>query len=157
MCKILLSYLEPDMQRVFAVYIKLAELTYTLNYLKSHPPFDLFGGLVQSADLKGSSAPSSRAPRDISEICEELIPYSSAQEKEKLSRIAGMFRQMKNLKDMMEMMQMMKDLFPEGGGDLSGILSGITGGNGTDTDGSGNFSFDLSMLAELMKMMNPDP
>lgn len=147
MCKVLLSYLDPSAQQAMAVYIKLSELSYTLSFFKKHPG-------VSPLELPREETP------DVSRICEEMLPFCSPSERERLSSMKQMMQTFRNMQDMMEMMQMMKELFPEGeggntcpgngsGGD---ILSGLAGLSGMDLSGMMNSSgMDLTALFQMFQ------
>lgn len=116
--KILLTYLDPPMQKSIAVYIKFLELQYTLSFFKTHP---------------ASSLP--QFPHEesfnISRLCDELLPLSSPPEQENLKQMKGMYQNFENMQEMMQMIQMMKELFPEGAGPggegNADFLSGLAG------------------------------
>ncbi len=123
MLKILLTYMEPAQQKHMAVYIKLMELKYTISFFKIHP---------------SSSLPNSHSGENFntSRLCDEIIPFCSPAEQEKINNIKKMMQNFENMQEMMQMVQMMKDLFPEGegpfGGDPSEIFSGMSGMSGMD-------------------------
>ena len=106
MCKILLPYLDQKIQQVFALYIKLSELAYTLSFLKSHPFADI--GLREGAGGMSGQNSHSDLGQNIVRICEELTPYSSPAERQRFSKLSDMFSQFQNMQDMMEMIQMMQ-------------------------------------------------
>lgn len=113
--KVLLRLLEPPMQKSIAVYIKFMELQYTLQ----HP------------------CPSQPVPFD--NLCDELIPYCTAQEKQQFTQFRNLQQTMQNLQNMMEMLETMKELFPEGMGfgdgsggfspEMFSAMSSMFGGN----------------------------
>lgn len=98
MYKILLPYLPPKLQIQLAVYIKYEELTYTVSFLSKH----------QSGIFTEKQTP------DIDSLCNELSPYCSFVEKNRLTRIKELINNINNAKEMMEMLNMMKEMFPEG-------------------------------------------
>lgn len=98
MYKILLPYLPPKLQIQLAVYIKYEELTYTVSFLSGH----------QNGIFTGKQMP------DIDSLSNELSPYCSFSEKNKLNRIKELVNNIKNAREMMEMLNMMKEMFPEG-------------------------------------------
>ncbi len=131
MCKVLMVYLDPPARRTMAVYIKLAELSYTLSFLKKHP----FAALSEDA---------CRPKPDIGKICEEVKPYLSPAEQGRLRSVMNTMQSFRNLQDMMEMMQMMQELFPEGGQGGADLLSGLAGlagmGGSSGSSGTGEAS-----------------
>lgn len=141
MCKVLISYLDPPTRRIMAVYIKLAELNYTLSFLKRHPH------AMFSAD------PSPVKP-DMATICEEVQPYLSEAEQSRLQSVIGAMQSFRNLQDMMEMMQMMKELFPEGAmgeGDASDLLSGLAGLSGMNGSQDKEGGLDIAAILQMLK------
>lgn len=127
-CKILLPHMDRNMQKVFSIYIKLSELSYTITYFKHHPNADMHTDSNVDSFIK---------------ICEEIMPYSTAEEKDKLSKISSLFGQIKNIQEMYEMYQMFSDMMPD-----SSAMS--TSGSNPEAE---NTSFDTQLLAEMLKMM----
>lgn len=128
MLKILFSWIPPEQQGIFAIYIKYLELQHAWR-LRSLPPtvcaqnagklsVDFFSG-----DQTGTL-----------ELLDELLPYGNQAERGRIEGMKSMLSNLSRMKDMMEMMQMMKELFPEGfGGDnAADLLSGMTGMPGAD-------------------------
>ena len=97
-CKLLLSYLEPSMQKSLAIYIKYMEFRYTLSYLQKHPKALL----------------PTEPKTDTDRICSEILPFCSPGQKKQVEQFAGMFSNLKNVTEMMETVNMMKEMFPEG-------------------------------------------
>ena len=152
MCKILTSYLEPPLSSMMAVYIKLAELNYTMSFVNSHP----------HAAFPGSSP----EKPDMAKICEEVGPYMNPSEQEQLRSVANTMQSFQNIQEMMEMMQMMRELFPEGGtGDgRTGGVDNENGGSNTGFDpigmmaglsgmGGGENGPDIAQIMQMMQMM----
>lgn len=108
MFKVLLRFLDPSMQKGIAVCIKFMELQYTLQYFqKPH----IISTLPGSAGSTGC---------DFDNICDELLLYCDAQQKQQFTQMRNMLQTMQNLQGMMEMMETMKELFPEGMGNNDG-------------------------------------
>lgn len=97
-CKLLLPYLEPAVQRQLAVLIKYMELEYTLACLHAHPCC-----CQKKEDFSDSDT-----------VCQEILPFCSPSEKKQLQKILEITDTMKNAREMMETVSMMKELFPEG-------------------------------------------
>ena len=97
-CKLLLSYLEPSMQKSLAVYIKYMEFRYPISYFQLHPEAFL---------------PHEQSP-DTNMICNEILPFCSPSQKKQVEQFAGLFSNLKNMKEMMETINMMKEMFPDG-------------------------------------------
>lgn len=99
MLKVLLPCLPPDKQGGLAVYIKMQELFYTMEYIRTN-----------SHRLTEKLGP---APTGDT-LFEQILPYCNASQKSQVRQFQQMSRQMDSLKEMMEMMQMMQEMFPEG-------------------------------------------
>ncbi len=154
MCKVLLSYLPTSSQKTLAVYIKLSELAYTISFFREHPDACLPG--ISSDHFSDSPAKSNE---DFPHICDELMPYLSPGEQDRIRQMKNMMQSFQHMQEMMEMMQMMKELFPEtesaspegneGNGADANILSALTGMSG--------MNIDPSIIAQIMQMMNGTP
>ena len=109
MLKILLPWLAPGQQGGFAVYIKLLELQYTLTFLRRHSDARLLGnGKQLSADFfQGDND-------DTLKLLDELIPFSSQEDRTKIENMKNMMANFKRMQEMMDMIKMMQELFPEG-------------------------------------------
>lgn len=112
MLKILLTYLEPSQQKSIAVYIKFMELQYTISFFNKHP----------SSSARFPKEESFNAAR----LCDEVLPFCSPSEQEKLIGMKNMYQNFENMQEMMQMIQMMQDMFPESenpfGGDFSQLF-----------------------------------
>lgn len=100
MLKVILPYMDNQIQKSMAVYIKLMELNYTIEFLKKHP-YSL-GGYMER-----ESSP------DIFKMCSELLPYCTENEKKQLEQIRNIFQSMEMYKEMSKTMDMMKDFIPD--------------------------------------------
>lgn len=144
MLKLFLSYMEPSVQRQLAVYIKFLELQYTLRFFQNHPS----ASMPLCPEL-------SHPENGIDGLLDEILPFCSNSEKEKIQSFKNMYRNIENIQEVMEMLDMLREISPElfsgsgnsegSGGfgnasDLSGILSGLGG-------------IDMSQMAEMMEMM----
>lgn len=128
MLKILLPRLIPEQQGIFAVYIKLMELQYTLSFLRRHPGTLLFGNVKRlSADFFQEDNTGTL------ELLDELIAFSGPEERQKIQNMKNMMETFRKMKEMMDMIQMMQELFPEGTGgdgnpmDFFSAVSGMPG------------------------------
>ncbi len=156
MLKVLLPYMNHQMQKSMAVYIKFLELNYTIDYFRKHP-YPLCG-CMQKEDSP-----------DIFKMCSELAPYCTENEKKQLEQIKNIQQGMNMYKEMSQTMDMMKDFMP----DAASFMSSFGGGNaffsdeGTgegasennaDSDKSGKTGgaggFDLMNI--LMNMLTPE-
>lgn len=141
MLKVLLSYFDPEVQKMLAVYIKFLELQHTLAYFKNHTHVFPIG-----------QSPSSGNPLDIGNLCQEILPYCTQKEREKMGQLRQMQQSMENFRQMQQMMEMMKELFPDGFPSFSG--SENENGDGTETDAKdsspGGMPFSPELLASFM-------
>lgn len=139
MLKVLLAWIPPSQQGMFAVYIKFLELQHTLSLLQ-HPEKLLTNSRHLSADFfSGDNS-------DTIELLDELLPYSSQTERIRIDNMKNMLQNMGRMKEMMEMAEMMKEMFPDGFGGGDGpmgmpptggmspmdILSSMAGMSGMD-------------------------
>ncbi len=156
MLKVLLPYMNHQMQKSMAVYIKFLELNYTIDYFRKHP-YPLCG-CMQKEDSP-----------DIFKMCSELAPYCTENEKKQLEQIKNIQQGMNMYKEMSQTMDMMKDFMP----DAASFMSSFGGGNAffsdegpeegasennADSDKSGKTGdaggFDLMNM--LMNMLTPE-
>lgn len=126
--KIIMPLFPTSMQGYFAVYIKYLELMYTFSYFDKYK-LPVFSGSADSHT-----------------ILNDLLSYSTPEEKEKISQIKNLFSTMETYQNMMEMMSMMKEMFPEGEQGLSpDMLSGLFGNNG----------FNMSDIFQMFQDTDP--
>lgn len=115
MLKVLLSYLPAGQQGALAVYIKFSELQYALEFLRRPARQPLFRG--RPPILTGRTPffldPFSGDTGGILSLLEELLPFSSPGEREKIQNIQNLLASLGNIREMMEMMETMKDFFPD--------------------------------------------
>lgn len=148
MMKIVMPYLDKQMQKNIAVYIKYMEFQYTLSYFRSYS-FELCGCSIEKEDF------------DISKICSEILPYCTNEEKQKVEQISGLLRSMEMYKEMSKTFEMMKDMFPEGFGDSFPFGAQPDGTNDfmgsfmNSNAGEGNASSN-GMMDMLMNMLTPE-
>lgn len=146
--KVLITYLDPSMQRNMAIYIKYLELQHTMYFFRRYP---------------ASAMPLPREPSmDVSRLCGEMIPYCDDTQRAQMENMQNMFRTFENYKEMMEMVQMMKEMFPEGENPLNGLFGGMDmsqmPGMGQMPDmeqmsGMGQMP-DMSQIFEMFQMFN---
>ncbi|NBI92172.1 hypothetical protein D3Z45_16745 [Lachnospiraceae bacterium] len=162
MLKIVMPYFDKQTQGKLAVYIKYLEFRHTLDHC-SHS-YELSGCSFQKEDF------------NINKLCSELSPFCSNSEKEKLERIAGIFRSIEMYKEMSRTMEMMKDfapdLFADGLGSIFPPNSATDSPDGNDAnfsdgnatvfpDVTGYFSSQANqqnnnMMEMLMGMLSPE-
>lgn len=127
MMKLMLPYLPPSSQKLFAIYIKFQELTHTMNY------FNSFHTGLRNASGRGTP--------DLTSILDDIRPYMNEKD-------AGALEQMMNMLHMMEMMKemgAMDGLFGGGGDDGSGNSAGNSGG----------FA-GMDPMSMMMNMLSPE-
>lgn len=137
MLKIMLPYMDNQIQKYFAIYIKFLELNYTIDYFKKYKA-PIYGCMDQA----GSP--------DLFKLCNELLPYCSESEKKQIEQIRNIFQSMEMYKEMSKTMEMMKDLMPEMGS--MGNFSDLFSGNGS----SGQESGGPDIMSMLMGMLSPE-
>ncbi|MBQ8596532.1 MAG: hypothetical protein IJ409_01960 [Lachnospiraceae bacterium] len=102
MLKIILPFMDNQMQKHLAIYIKFLELSYTIEFLKKHP-FQLCGCTKQESF--------SEFPK----LCGELLPFCSDKEKKQIEQMRGIFQSMEMYREMSQTMEAMKDFMPDMG------------------------------------------
>lgn len=112
-CKILLPYLEPSMQKSLAVYIKFMEFQHTITYFSRYP----------------NACMPACYDDDTNQICNEILPFCSGAQKKQVEQFGNIFANMKNMREMMETVNMMKEMFPEGFS-----MGDVAGGDGSAPD-----------------------
>lgn len=100
MLKVMLPYMDHQVQKSLAIYIKFLELNYTIEFFKKHP-YPLCGCME-----KESSS-------DIFKMCTELLPYCTENEKNQIEQIRNIFQGMEMYKEMSKTMDAMKDFMPD--------------------------------------------
>lgn len=145
--KILSSYFGKPMEKNMAVYIKLMELQYTLQYDPDtgyHSP---------------SAASSDNAAFKIGDLCEEFLPYCDPKERTVMEQMKYLLHTMDQLKEMMEMAEMLKEMFPQTQDPLNTAPDAGTDGTAPDTSFfTSLFGMpDLSFLSQMMQMMQSNP
>lgn len=121
--KVLMTYMDASAQKQIAIYIKLSELQYTMDFFNKHPEASI-SSCQDASDL------------DAGKLCDEILPLCNLEERNRILQMKNMYQSFQQMQEMMEMMQMMKDMFPEGsspfGQDMSDILSAFTQGDNSD-------------------------
>lgn len=165
MMKVFLSYLAPEQQRGLAVYIKFSELQYAMQLARQAPGRPLLHGhrtvLSLQSLLNGSLL---NGDQDgVIELLDELLPFSTSQERAKIEQIKSMLMNIQRMREMMDMMETMKELFPDGFGAAGDMFSaaGGTDGNG-ENDGMANMfagmtGMDPALLAQFMQIFQNGP
>lgn len=105
--KILLTYLEPSVQKQMAILIKYLELQYTITFYQKSP----HSNLKQNKDSY-----------DMSQLCRELTPYCDQTERTQMQSLQNTLSTFENMKEMMEMAEMLKGIMPDDVNDLAPIF-----------------------------------
>lgn len=124
--KIVMPFLDNQMQKYLAIYIKYMELQYTISFFKKRP-YKLCGCYEQES------------PSDLKSLCNALLPYAAEKEKKQIEQFMGIFQAMDMYKEFSQTFEMMKDFMPD--------MGDLTGGN---SEGGGD------MMNMLMSMLNPE-
>ena len=95
MLKVILPYMQPQMQQMIAIYIKLNELIIAFRFSKG---------------ITYTCSPGSKKEFDFNCLLKDLSPFMSDSEKEMANQFASMQENMEQFKQMSEMMQMMNDM-----------------------------------------------
>lgn len=152
MLKVILPYMDNQTQKSMAVYIKFLELSYTIEFYKKHP-YPVCGCMQKEA-----------AP-DMYEMCSELLPYCTENEKQQLEQLRNMFKTMEMYKEMSQTMDMMKDVFPEMGNLFSASSEENASGGEASSSGdasskkenaSGSPFGNMDIMGMLMNMLTPE-
>ena len=102
MLKLILPFMDNQVQKHLAIYIKFLELNYTINFLKRHP-FQLCGCTKQE------SFP------EFTKLCGELFPFCNEKEKKQIEQMRTIFQNMEMYMEMSKTMEVMKDFMPDMG------------------------------------------
>jgi hypothetical protein len=100
MLKIMLPYLDNQLQKSLAVSIKFLELHYTMDFYRKNP-------YPLSGCMKKEPAP------DFISLCHALLPYCTESEKKLLEQLCSMLQGMETYREMSKTMEMMKDFMPD--------------------------------------------
>lgn len=153
MMKIFLSYLPPEQQGGLAVYIKLSELQYAMQFVRQFPGRPLLREnrtiLSLNSLLDGSLLEQNQD--GVLELLDELLPFSGPRERSYIQNLKNLLTSFSRMREMMAMMDMMKELFPEGmsgEGGFGDIFQGI-GGDGNMT------GMDPSVMLQMLQMFQP--
>ena len=152
MMKIFMPYLDLSMQKNIAIYVKMMELQYTIQFFQKNPS-------VPPLPLQNEKS------NDTSAILNSMLPYCNPDERAKIENISNMLKTYQQYKEMMEMVQMMKELFPEGENPMNGdLLSGLAGLGGMGGMGgmpgmgdSSEGGFDPTQMFEMFQMLQSMP
>lgn len=157
MLKIMLPYMDNQMQKSMAIYIKFLEFNYTMEFYKKHP-YPVCGCMEKEASP------------NLYQMCTELLPYCTENEKKQIEQIRNIFKSMEMYQEMTKTMEMMKDFMPDM--DMSNLFQGFGDFmNPADTsvtddeqetskesssskDNGSSGSFDMTQM--LMNMLSPE-
>lgn len=133
MYKVLLPHLNKQLQQKISMYIKFAELKYTMSFWAKHPDT----GIMPPASFSSceeapypDSADSSPNSNPLL-LLKKILPYTTPSEHEQIIQILNLTEQLKNMQDMLEMVRAMQEIMP---------------GDGSD----GGFNLDPEILMQFM-------
>lgn len=163
MMKVFLSYLPPEQQGGLAVYIKLSELQYTMQFLRQFPgrPILLGNRAILSFHSLMDGSLLEQNQEGVLELLDELLPFSGPRERAHIQNLKNLLINFSRMREMMAMMDMMKEFFPDGmGGEggLGSILQGMSGAeNMTDMSDfagmvSGMTGMDPASILQMAQM-----
>lgn len=95
MLKIVLPYMQSEMQHIIALYIKLNELLIAYHFYKRN---------------KSNPAKSKPKDFDLGQMLKSLSPFLSDSEREMMNQFSSMQENMEQFKQMSSMMSMMQDM-----------------------------------------------
>ncbi len=134
MFKILLTYMEPALQKNFCIYIKFMELQYTITFFQRHP----YSSLGELSDHKG---------KNTCDFFDEILPLCDISQREKIKQMKNMMKNLENMQEMMSTLEMLKELFPEG-------METETSSDATESAGMGNMGMGGMDIMQLFNMFN---
>ena len=122
MLKLLFPYLEPEHQKLLALYIKWQELMFTLNFFKHNSSSFYLGGCPKKKTLNPDS------------LLPALTPYCLENEKKILSQFIHMQSMMKKMEELQQYLPMIQQLMSSMSGENMnfGDMTGFGGGNMMD-------------------------
>ena len=137
--KLLIPYLETEYQQKLAVFIKLQELMFTLNFFRQ------YSASLYSPDFKQGKK------MDLNTLIPLLIPYCNEAEK----NIISQFSQIQNMMNMMEQMQVYMPMIQQLISSMSGDDTNPDGMNQNGLDLGGNNLMDMlkNMMSEEQQAM----
>lgn len=130
--KIMIPFLDNQMQKKMAIYIKYRELQYTISYFRRYP-YRLCGCFEQES------------PGNFTGLCHSLMCYADEKEKRQMEQFMSLFRAMEMYQEFSQTMEMMKDFMPD-------IQPFGEGGCGEETDGG----HGGDMMSVLLGMLTPE-
>lgn len=137
--KLLIPYLETEYQKKLAVFIKLQELMFTLNFFRQ------YSASLYSPDFKQGKK------MDLNTLIPLLTPYCNEAEK----NIISQFSQIQNMMNMMEQMQVYMPMIQQLISSMSGDDTNPDGMNQNGLDLGGNNLMDMlkNMMSEEQQAM----
>ncbi|MFI3211749.1 MAG: hypothetical protein R3Y24_00230 [Eubacteriales bacterium] len=97
--KIILPYLEADLQKKLAIYIKFQEMKYTMNFFKEH-------------SISGCDRLFCKKDFDMNHMLHDMAPYFTEKER----NLASQYSNIKNMMDSMEQFAPIIKMFQASGG-----------------------------------------
>lgn len=111
--KVLLPYLKEEHQKKIAVYIKLNELIYTIQYTQKHR--------ISLSACKNED----KQPPDFFHLCNLITPYCTEDEKKMVDQFMNMKSGLEKYQDIMNLMQMLEPLSSFDNGTDRGNLNNL--------------------------------
>ncbi len=121
--KILLPFLDNQMQKQMAIMIKLMELQYAISYFRNHP-YRLCGCFTQETNT------------DFHSLINAMSAYTDRRERQQMQQFMNVFQTMETYREVSQTMEMMKEFMPDldlfGEGGIFGTSSDLNAA-GSDT------------------------
>ena len=137
MLKIMLPYMDNQIQKSFAIYIKFLELNYTIEFFKRN------SAPIYSCMEKADS-------QDMFRLCSELLPYCNDTERKQIEQIKSIFQGMEMYREMSKTMEMMKDFMP-GMDNMENFSNLFTGNTSSEQEAGGP-----DIMSILTNMLSPE-
>ncbi len=137
--KAILPYMDNQMQKHMAVYIKFWELRYTIDFLVQHP-----------YPLCGCTA--SKKEGDFSKMCIDILPFCNENEKRQIEQFQNIFKSMEMYREFTKTMEMMKDFMPES--DMGNLFGNLFSSNDTSAGASSPPPADFQNI--LMNLLSDE-
>ena len=140
MMKVLLPYTDNQTQKSLAVFIKFLELRYTIEFYQKHNH-----SLCDNSNSNTSVSGNAFSDGDLGNICNELLPFCTSEERSRLEQIRGLLKGIEMYQEMSRTMEMMKEFMP----DMGDLFS----------EGSSNpqdVSNTTNMMTMLINMLTPE-
>lgn len=144
MLKIFISYLDNQMQKQMAIYIKILELQYAISYAK-HNPYQICGCFEPEENF------------DFNLFCQEIMPFLTKEERKQAEQFISLSKTMEMAQEFSKTFEMMKDFMPE----LSSLSEIFSTGQAESSAGSASQDADSGkntgdIMGTLLNMLSPE-